>query len=366
MFSQSAPLLEKTTWLLSGQIGPNEPVRKVRISSSPFTIGRRPDASLTISSPTISNLHAELELRDESLILRDLGSTNGTFVNGRRIVSEHEVTRGDLVQFAQVVFRVGLESEEGNCKTIQDDATDRALALIQFDKLMNNRTVAPHFQPIVEMKSESTIGYEILGRSRYFGLYTPQAMFAAAAVLNLETELSRILRCEGARCADVLPGDPKLFVNTHPAEMSDIGALETSLRELRELAPESQIVLEVHETTVTNVAQIREIRAVLNDLEIGLAYDDFGAGQARLVELVEVPPDYLKFDLKLVKDVHRASAERQAMLVSLVQMVVNLGIAALAEGVESAGEHEVCKQMGFHYAQGFFYGKPALPKTFVN
>ena len=42
------------------------------------------------------------------------------------------------------------------------------------------------------------------------------------------------------------------------------------------------------------------------ELQIGLAYDDFGAGQARLVELVDVPPDYLKFDMKLVQNLQSA------------------------------------------------------------
>jgi EAL domain-containing protein (putative c-di-GMP-specific phosphodiesterase class I) len=97
-----------------------------------------------------------------------------------------------------------------------------------------------------------------------------------------------------------------------------------------------------------------------------LAYDDFGAGQARLVELVEVPPDYLKFDLKLVHCIDHATNERQRMLASLVQMVRELGIAALAEGVETSEEHEICRQMGFQYAQGFFFGRPALPKDYLT
>jgi EAL domain-containing protein (putative c-di-GMP-specific phosphodiesterase class I) len=100
-------------------------------------------------------------------------------------------------------------------------------------------------------------------------------------------------------------------------------------------------------------------------MKIGLAYDDFGAGQARLVELVEVPPDYLKFDMKLVQKIASASLERQRMLASLVKMVHELGVAPLAEGIEEAGDHEVCRQMGFKLAQGFYYGYPSLPKTLV-
>ncbi len=354
------------TWLLSGQLKEDEPVRTIRITSSPFTVGRRNATSLTIDNPSVSGHHAELSIEDDQLFVRDLDSTNGTFVNGVRITTPCKVKHGDLVQFAQIVFRAGIQTDCRNSQTIQDDAADRALALIQFDKLMTERAVTPHFQPIVKMQDQETIGYELLGRSRLFGLTSPQAMFSAAAVLDLEAELSRILRYEGIRHSEPLTGNPLLFVNTHPAEMAEPGLLEFSLRELRELAPDSRIVLEIHEAAVTQVAQMRELRAALRSMDIGLAYDDFGAGQARLVELVEVPPDFLKFDIDLIRNIQNATTERKKMLASLVHMIQDLGIAALAEGVELVEEHEVCEEIGFDYAQGYYYGRPALPKSFLT
>jgi EAL domain-containing protein (putative c-di-GMP-specific phosphodiesterase class I) len=124
--------------------------------------------------------------------------------------------------------------------------------------------------------------------------------------------------------------------------------------------------LEIHEAAVTCVKQMREMRALLNELNMGLAYDDFGAGQARIVELGEAPPDYLKFDIELIRDIDHASPERQRMLASLVNIVGDLGIASLAEGVETAAEHETCLQMGFNFGQGFHYGKPALASAFAT
>ena len=49
------------------------------------------------------------------------------------------------------------------------------------------------------------------------------------------------------------------------------------------------------------------------------------------------------------------------MLETLVKMVLDLGIVALAEGVETASEGAACRQIGFQLAQGFHYGKPAQP-----
>lgn len=352
----------RVSWLLSGQMADDQPVRHVRVDAARFTVGRKPGASLCIPSPTVSRDHAEITVVERGLLLRDLGSTNGTFVNGARIQQPCVVRHGDLLQFGQVIFRVVQQSTESGPQTIQENSCDRALALIQFDQLMTQRAVTPHFQPIVNMVDRRTCASEVLARSRFFGLNDPQSMFAAAKVLNMEGELSRILREEGVRSGQVLPNEHALFVNTHPAEISDLDLLIFSLGELRELEPRRPLVLEIHEASVTFGQEMQTLRAALKDLQIGLAYDDSGAGQARLVELVDVPPDYLKFDMRLVQNLESASIERQKMLGSLVQMVLDLGIAPLAEGIELESDHKICRQMGFRHAQGYLYGYPVLPK----
>jgi EAL domain-containing protein (putative c-di-GMP-specific phosphodiesterase class I) len=356
---------KRVTWLLSGQLAEDQPVRSIRIDVPRFIVGRKHDASLSIPSPTVSREHAELTVLEDGLLLRDLGSTNGTYVNGTRISQPCTLHHGDLLQFGHLVFRVLQQAADSSQQTIQDDSCDRALALIQFDQLISQRAVSPHFQPIVAMCDRHTVGYEVLARSRFFGLTDPRSMFAAAKVLNLEGELSRILREEGIRSGQLLPENELLFVNTHPAEMGDIDLLVFALRELREIEPRRGLVLEIHEAAVTGADVMKQLRPALAELQIGLAYDDFGSGQARLVELVEVPPDYLKFDMKLVQNIESAPLERQRMLATLVQMVHDLGIKPLAEGIETLGDHEICKQIGFTLAQGFLYGHPALPKTLV-
>lgn len=356
---------QRVNWLLSGQVSDDGPMRHVRIGASRFSVGRKPDASLCVPSPTVSREHAELAVVERGILLRDLGSTNGTFVNGVRIQQPCTVHHGDLLQFGQFVFRVVQQSSESGPQTIQDDSCDRALALIQFDQLMTQRAVTPHFQVIVGMSDRKLLGYEVLARSRFFGLKDPHSMFAAAKVLDLEAELSRILREEGIRSGEILPADRVLFVNTHPAEMDDLELLIFSLGELRNLAPNRPLVLEIHEAAVTCREQMRSLRSALTEINVGLAYDDFGAGQARLVELVDVPPNYLKFDMRLVQNLESASMERQRMLASLVKMALELGIAPLAEGIELAGDHEICRQMGFEFGQGFYYGYPVMPKRLI-
>jgi EAL domain-containing protein (putative c-di-GMP-specific phosphodiesterase class I) len=242
-------------------------------------------------------------------------------------------------------------------QTLEQEPGEWPLALLQFDRMLQDRLVTPHFQPIVTLPEKRTVGYESLGRSHLEGLQSPLVMFNVAATLGLECDLSVMLRNEGIRAGVTLPGNPILFVNTHPSEMHGPELLK-SLREVRDMAPDHSIVLEVHEAAITDPRAMQELRSALRDLRIALAYDDFGAGQGRLCELIEVPPDYLKFDLRLIRNIHTAQAKHQQMLAQLVKMLRDFGIAPLAEGVECREEGETCQQLGFQYAQGFYYGRP--------
>jgi len=93
---------------------------------------------------------------------------------------------------------------------------------------------------------------------------------------------------------------------------------------------------------------------------MGLAYDDFGLGQSRLIELSEVPPDYLKFNMSLIRNIHTACQRKQQMVERLVKMAHDFGIHPLAEGIETKQERDVCIQLGFTCAQGFFFGRSTL------
>jgi EAL domain-containing protein (putative c-di-GMP-specific phosphodiesterase class I) len=203
------------------------------------------------------------------------------------------------------------------------------------------------------------VGFEILGRSGIFGLESPAAMFRAASYLNMEAALSRALRLSGVEASLTAGLDvaAHVFLNTHPAEL-DEDELIDSLRALRKLSPHQAITLEIHEEACTRPAQMKDLRTEFQQLQISLAYDDFGAGQTRLRELVEVPPDYLKFDIDLLHNIDQAPAAHQQMVATLVRMVHELNIAAIAEGIENEHEARVCRDLGFDFAQGYYFGRP--------
>ena len=72
-------------------------------------IGRALDCDISILEPALSRKHAELDLDGDTLIIRDLGSVNGTWVNGNQI-DEVELKDGDKLQFDKVRFTVSAPS----------------------------------------------------------------------------------------------------------------------------------------------------------------------------------------------------------------------------------------------------------------
>jgi EAL domain-containing protein (putative c-di-GMP-specific phosphodiesterase class I) len=368
---QTSDVAANVIWSLRGRVDDTTATRDWVIDATPFVVGRRGGLQLTLPRPTVSQMHAEITREGAEISVRDLGSTNGTYVNGCPVLEPARLGDGDLIQFADAAFRVACASitavsaSRHGTEVRTEQSCDRAFTLMQFDKLMSQRAVVPYFQPVVVMATGERVGYEVLGRSRLWGLQTPKDMFLAASQLNLEAELSRMLRTAGVERGLQTLNAPNLFVNTHPAELTEFGLLD-SLREMRAKFPDQPVTLEVHEAAIVDVDKMKELRGVLDDLDFHLAFDDFGAGQSRLVELIDVHPDFVKFDIRLIHGVDSAPQRQLQMIGSLVQMTRELSIVPLAEGVETEGEHETCLKLGFELGQGYYYGKPASAHENLN
>jgi EAL domain-containing protein (putative c-di-GMP-specific phosphodiesterase class I) len=214
------------------------------------------------------------------------------------------------------------------------------------------------FQPIVLLSQGTVAAYEALGRGLHPGLdESPLELLRIAETINAEAELSRLFRRKAVELAAPRTDLPTIFLNTHPVELARPGLLE-SLEELRAIAPQLDLALEIHEKVLTHPAAIAELRALLLERNIALAYDDFGAGRARLHELTEAPPHYLKFDQRFVKDLDQASAGKRRLLHSLLGLARELLVKTVAEGIETEAEKRACTEIGFTHGQGFYIGRP--------
>jgi EAL domain-containing protein (putative c-di-GMP-specific phosphodiesterase class I) len=350
-----------TAWLLRSLMAGGDRVWNVSVITLPFRVGRRPGLELTLPSTSVSMQHAEFYERDRELRVRDLGSTNGTYVNRRRVTDEG-LGDGDILHFADFEFRLELApaTTRETTTALRDIALPEQFVkgTNELEELLRGNLVRADFQPIVAMDGGAVIGHEALGRGTHPALpQAPQALLHIADGIGRSVALSQLFRRRAVEVARGHPQVRRLFLNTHPREIVQPGLIG-SLRDLREQAPDLEIVVEVHESTAVGSEGIREFRAGLRAMNIELAYDDFGAGQARLLELAEVPPEYLKFDMGFVLGIASAPEAKQRLVRSLVTIARELGVRSIAEGVETEADARACAQLGFELAQGFHFGDP--------
>ena len=363
-----SPKSAAPAWYLESFAPDSKSLWRFPLRGFPVRVGRRPGIGLSLPSPLISQDHAEITLAAGTLKVRDLGSTNGTFVNGVRLANGEATTlrAGDMLHFANMEFVLGrLAPAESDTLSMTRTALHLAVPqpLVnharQLHTMLRKGTVVSMVQPIVHLKSGKTMGYEVLGRGASTRLpRSPKELFDIAATLGIAAELSYLFRSVGAPRLRGIPGSSVLFFNMHPAELEKPGLID-SLRALRRELPRKRLALEIHEQAVTSPKMVRELRHALNDLDIQLAYDDFGAGRGRINELVEVPPDYLKFDVTLIHDIDRAPTAKRKLLQALVQVCREGSIQTLAEGVETESEAQALRELGFDLAQGYLFGRPA-------
>ena len=353
-------------WQLERRVGTHGIVQRAPVRTLPFRIGRSSHLELVLPWPQISKTHAEIYADDSSLRVRDLGSRNGTFLNGV-FALDSPLRDGDVLHFGDVEFRVAHRAADREQTSDKTTALDLRCRPWEIRDLLRQGSVATHLQPVVDLRTGRVAAYEALGRGAHSGLpEDPIRLFETAGQVGgpeVQVELSRLFRRAAVDNARTSLDPAVLFLNTHPAELGQPGLVE-SLQELRTAAPHLRLVLEIHESWLALADIIRSLRAQLTEIKVDLAYDDFGAGQSRLFELAEAPPHYLKFDRLLVRGLDVAPESRQRLVASLVTLARELGVETLAEGVETADEAAACQRAGFTYAQGYHFGRPvASPKA---
>ncbi len=320
----------------------------------------------------LSRQHARIDRGpDGGLCVLDLGSTNGTFINREQVSGIKPLAEDDVLHFGNAEFRLGLAAsgvvaavwQDDPKTTIVTDSSRRKQADFvprerQFAELLLGTGMAAAAQPIVRAAMGEVFAYELLGRCTHPGLHpSPIQLFHLAAQLEREAELSQAFRDYGVKALTPRLQGGTLFVNTHPKETFEDNFF-VALQRLSQMPGAPALVVEVHETAVMEVDLMRGLAAKLKGIGVQFAYDDFGAGQARLVEIGDVPAHFVKFDMGLIRNIHTAGPGKQRVVRDLVRLVQQLGSVTLAEGVELEEEAEVCRDMGFELIQGYLTGRP--------
>jgi EAL domain-containing protein (putative c-di-GMP-specific phosphodiesterase class I)/CHASE3 domain sensor protein len=209
----------------------------------------------------------------------------------------------------------------------------------------------PVFQPIVDLTTGGTVGFEAL--TRFDDGCRPDLMFAAALECGMGIELEIATLAAAVRESRHLAAGSWLSLNVSPALL----ALRRGLQELLTQSV-GHIVLEITEHEVIgDYAPLRQAMLELGP-RVRLAVDDAGAGVANFNHLVELRPNFVKIDVGLIRGVD-ADPSRQAVVAGLIHFAAKSGCEVLAEGIETEAERATVAELGVTLGQGYLLGRPA-------
>jgi EAL domain-containing protein (putative c-di-GMP-specific phosphodiesterase class I) len=227
------------------------------------------------------------------------------------------------------------------------------------------------FQPIVDIEQGRPFAFEALVRGA--------GGEGAASVLSQVTaenryafdQQCRVRAIETAVRAGILETPARLSINFLPnAVYSAAACIQLTLQTARacELPTERLIFEFTEDEKMVDPEHVSKIIATYQEMGFGTALDDFGAGHAGLNLLARFQPDIIKLDMGLIRNLN-TDLPRRTIVASIVKMCEALGVATIAEGIETRGELEALREIGVRYLQGYYFAKPGfevLPEVAVD
>jgi diguanylate cyclase (GGDEF)-like protein/PAS domain S-box-containing protein len=223
-----------------------------------------------------------------------------------------------------------------------------------------------HYQPIVELGTGVTVGFEALVRWQdpERGLVPPGDFIDIAEESGLIIPLGDWVLEESLSTAlrwTAVPGGPQPYVsvNVSARQFRSEGFAARVLDRLGESGlPARALMLEITESLLLREdEQVWRDLATLRDAGIRIAIDDFGTGYSSLSYLRQLPIDVLKLDRSFVSTI-TSSAQQRALVDGIVGLAHTLGLVTTAEGIELEAERAALREMGCQYGQGFLFAKP--------
>jgi diguanylate cyclase (GGDEF)-like protein len=231
-----------------------------------------------------------------------------------------------------------------------------------------------YYQPIVELPHGRIVAVETLVRWAHpeRGLVGPIDFIEVAEQNGLIIELGTwILRAACRQAAewraDLGPDAPdKISVNVSARQLAQHGFAGLVAGVLAETGlPADRLAIEVTETAVFEGGRALAALHELHALGVRVALDDFGTGHSSLGLLQTVPVDMLKVDKSFVDNITMAG--RHAVIATaLITIGQGLGLAVVAEGVETAEQAEELYRLGYRLAQGYHFGRPVAEPDFLG
>ena len=322
--------------------------------------------ALELASRIAASLDAPLEAGgSEIFVTASLGVALGTHA----VSPEHLLRDADTAMYrAKERGRASIElyDERNDVSSIGRLRTGNDLHLaLQRDEL------ELHYQPFVDLHTTTMVSVEALVRWRHptRGLLLPAEFVDLAEDTGLIAPLGSWVLHEACRQVAHwrrlrgLAGQELwrqgVSINVSPRQLADrrFSSQVAEVLQDTQMDPDG-VWLEITESTLLHdpdqtVATLR----LLRDQGVHISIDDFGTGYSSLSYLQQLPVECLKIDRTFVDGLGR-HAESSAIVKAVIALAESLGLACIAEGIETSAQAHAVKELGCHLAQGYFFGRP--------
>ncbi len=226
-----------------------------------------------------------------------------------------------------------------------------------------------HYQPIVSIQTGEVVGAEALLRWAHpsLGLVSPLEFIPIAEETGLIVEIGEWVVSEALRQAsrwrELRAGtgqqDLWVSVNVSARQLRDASLVDHVEAELaRHAMPAELLVLEITESAMMADEEVAALLLHrLRDLGLTLAVDDFGTGYSSLGHLRRFPVSKVKIDRAFVAGIE-SDPDDAEIVRAVVAMSLAMRLDVVAEGIETAGQRDLLRELGVQLGQGWHFGRP--------
>lgn len=275
-------------------------------------------------------------------------------------------TAEEMVREAETALYQAKGYGRDRCELFDEDLRSRAERRNTTDqrlrKALDDDAIQVHFQPIVDLESDSIVGCEALLRivGEDGSPLDPREMVGAAEDSGLIRRIEETVLQRAAAAVRVLPeiGDEPMFVSVNVSDRRLLDsrfplALARTLHNAE--LPAEQVHLELHPSAIADKGPGTRLITQLRALGVCVVIDEFlGANDTDRIGPESI--DLVKLDKRLVHGIHGERGRTRAGLV--IGSIVDRGVDVCAVGVESEDDLRAVRELGCRYAQGYYFSPP--------
>jgi diguanylate cyclase (GGDEF)-like protein len=285
---------------------------------------------------------------------------------GVAVAEQGDTSLHQMLKYADLALYRAKQNGRGRYEQftseIQQQHDDQCQQRDEFRIAIEQEHFVPFYQPLFDTKTLEVIGVEALARWNHpeRGILTPDKFLQIALTEKRIVDLDSVILRKAVQ--DIIDLDnmgchiPNLSVNVSPQSLAGQDFIDF-VKELNFIPSqlcfelvESMLLDEPNATVTQNITMFRE-------LGIGLDIDDFGSGHTSLLGLLEIGPDKVKIDKRLVIPILQSNTHYK-LVKSIISMANSLNLHTVAEGVETEQHRQLLLSLGCDSLQGFGYARP--------